>query len=263
MSNGTKIKAAMEEGGKSGFRKYRDLQYGDVSLGRVLRGELTAALCGGMPGGLGILLRSRMCRGLFGATGRRVFLGRNVTLRHAHKIRLGENVIIDDNCVIDAKGDSNSGIDIGDNVYIGRNTIVYCKNGDIRIGNRVNLSSNCTIFSSNRLSIGDDTVIGAYSYLLSGGEYDPTDTTLKFSDQSGMNTRGELTVGSNCWLGARVTVLDAACVGEHCVLGAGCVVTRPIPANSIAVGVPAKVVKSIAHSQGNYPGGLVPPDGED
>jgi small conductance mechanosensitive channel len=49
-------------------------------------------------------------------------------------------VIIDDNCLIDAKGDRNAGIEIGSNVYIGRNTTVYCKNGDIRIGDNVTVA---------------------------------------------------------------------------------------------------------------------------
>ena len=56
---------------------------------------------------------------------------------------------------------------------------------------------------------------------------------------------GPLTIGANCWLGARVTVLDAADVGEHCVIGAGAVVNRPLPADTLAAGVPARKIKSI------------------
>jgi acetyltransferase-like isoleucine patch superfamily enzyme len=181
---------------------------------------------------------------MFREVGAKVVFGQNVTIRHPHKIRIGNRVIIDDHCVIDAKGNSNDGIVIEDDVYIGRNTIVYCKNGDIRLGQRVNISSNCEVFSSNRLAIGEGTVMGAYSYLLSGGEYDYTDPT-PFAQQSGTGSKGELTIGSNCWISARVTVLDGACIGDHCVVGAGAVVTKPLPPNSLAVGTPARVVKSI------------------
>ena len=97
---------------------------------------------------------------------------------------------------------------------------------------------------SNQLTIGPGTVIGAYSYLLSGGEYDYRDPT-PFAEQSGMKTRGPLAVGANCWLGTRVTVLDAASIGEHCVVGAGAVVNKPIAAHHLAAGVPAKAIKSI------------------
>jgi acetyltransferase-like isoleucine patch superfamily enzyme len=240
-----KIKGAMQAEGKSAFRTYRDLYYGKTSLCFVLKAELLYSMFGSVAGGLGLLLRSKCYRGLFGKAGRKVFIGRNVTLRHPTKIRLGNNVIIDDNCVIDAKGVDNNGIDIGDNVFIGRNTIVYCKNGNIRLEKGVNISANCTVFSSNDLTIREGTLVGGYSYLLSGGEYDIDDKATEFADQSGMLTKGPLVIGRNCWLGARVTVLDSGNVGEHCVIGAGALVTKEIPANSLAMGVPARVVKSI------------------
>ena len=192
-----------------------------------------------------MFLRSKLYRSLFAAAGRKVLIGRNVTFRHFKKIRLGDNVIIDDNAMIDAKGEGNAGILFGHNVFIGRGTIVYCKNGDIQLDDGVNISSSCTLFSSNHLTIGTGTVIGAYSYLLSGGEYDYADRDTAFSDQSGMQTKGPLTIGANCWLGARVTVLDAADIGEHCVIGAGAVVNRPLPADTLAAGVPARKIKSI------------------
>ena len=147
--------------------------------------------------------------------------------------------------MIDAKGESNDGIELGDGVYIGRNTIVYCKNGNIRLGNRVNLSANCQVFSSNNLIFEPGTVVGAFSYFLSGGEYDADDPT-PFAEQSGMCTKGPLHIGANCWFGAHVNVLDASSVGEHCVVGAGSVVTKPLPANSLAVGAPARVIRELS-----------------
>jgi acetyltransferase-like isoleucine patch superfamily enzyme len=71
------------------------------------------------------------------------------------------------------------------------------------------------------------------------------DLLIPFCEQSGMDTKGPLDLGSNCWLGARVTLLDGVTVGEHTTLGAGAVVTADIPAHSIAVGVPARVVKQL------------------
>lgn len=240
-----KVKTALQGKSQPGFSKYRELYYGRTSLGYALKAELITALIGPMPGALGLFLRQKFYPGLFKEAGRNILIGRNVTFRHPKKIRLGSNVIIDDNCVVDAKGEGNHGITIDDNVYIGRNTIVYCKNGSIHLKRGVNISSNCTVFSSNKLIIEEDTMIGAYSYMLSGGEYDYTDTETKFADQSGMKTRGELIIGGNCWIGARVTILDGACIGEHCVIGAGAVVTAPISPDSLAVGVPARVIKSI------------------
>lgn len=244
-STSVKVKAMLQGKGKPAFTKYRQLYYGKTSFWYALKAELVITMTGSTVGALGLFLRSKLYPGLFGSAGRNLYIGRNVAFRHPKKIRLGNNVIIDDNCLIDAKGESNDGIVIDDNVYIGRNTIVYCKNGNIHLKPGVNISSNCTVFSSNRLTIEEDTIIGAYSYMLSGGEYDYTDRETTFANQTGMLSKGPLVIGKNCWLGARVTVLDAASIGEHCVIGAGAVVTRPIPRNSLAVGVPARVTKSI------------------
>ncbi len=240
-----KVRAALQSGPKAGFRKYIGLFYGKVSPWFAIKAELLTGLLGAMPGAAGIFLRRACYRKLLGAAGPQVLIGRNVVFRHPKKIRLGNNVVIDDNCVLDAKGDDNEGITLGDNVFLGRNTIVYCKNGDIRLEKGVNISSNCTIFSGNKVTIGEGVMIGAYTYMLSGGEYDFNDTQTPFAEQAGMKTKGELTIGRNCWLGARVTVLDAACIGEHCVIGAGAVVTKPVPADTLALGVPAKVVRQL------------------
>jgi acetyltransferase-like isoleucine patch superfamily enzyme len=215
-------------------------------LPRLLLAELIVMLCGSLQGALGLFLRSRLYPLMFPRIGRHVVFGRNLTVRHPQRIRIGSHVILDDNCVIDAKGVDNRGIVIGDHVYIGRNTIIYCKNGNITIGEKVNISSNCQFVSSNDLTIGRDTVIGAYSYLLSGGGYDYAPGAPPFSSQTGYLTAGPLVIGENCWLGAGVTVLDAASLGSHCVVAAGAVVTKPAPDHSILGGVPARLIKTIA-----------------
>lgn len=240
----TKLKTLHGKGRGSALAQYRRLVYGDRSWAFVLRCELTVLLFGGIPGALGLALRSVFYRGLFRSAGRKVVFGRHLTLRHPHKIELGEGCVLDDDVVLDAKGETNRGIRIGRRVYLGRHTIVYTKNGDIELGDDVNLSSNCQVFSSNALTIGAGAMIGAYSYVLSGGEYDANDPA-PFAAQSGTCTKGPLTIGPDCWFGARVTVLDAACIGRRCVIGAGAVVTKPVPDFSVALGVPARVVRTL------------------
>lgn len=240
-----KIHEVSEKSGGSAFRKYRDLYYGDLSLGKALLCEFLFFCLGNMGGGLGLFLRSKLYPMLFRTAGRGVVFGRNLTIRHPHRISLGDHVILDDNCVIDAKGQTNEGITIGNQVYVGRNTIIYCKNGNIRIGEKVNISSNCQFVSSNDMTIGEYTVIGAYAYLLSGGGYDFSPDAPRFADQNGFITQGPLVVGPNCWLGAGIVILDAASIGAHSVVAAGAVVTKPVEPNSIVGGVPARLIKPI------------------
>ena len=82
--------------------------------------------------------------------------------------------MIDDNCLLDAKGESNRGIRIGSGVFIGRNTILSCKNGDIEIADGANLGFNCEVFSASQVRIGRDTLVAAYAYLI-GGDHDFAD----------------------------------------------------------------------------------------
>ena len=242
-TNNVKAKGIMQDARKSAFRKYRDLYYGDRSLSYVLWAEFLLFMFSGTPGAVGLFLRSVFFPGLFRACGKKTLFGKDITFRHPHKISLGAGVILDDYCMLDAKGENNQGVTIDNGVFIGRNSIVYCKNGDIRLKQGVSLSSNCTVFSSNSLTIEEGVIVGAYSYLLSGGEYD-TNSTTRFADQDGMKSVGPLVVGGNSWIGAGVTILDGASIGDHCVIGAGAVVTKPVPANSLAVGVPARVTRS-------------------
>lgn len=62
-------------------------------------------------------------------------------------------------------------------------------------------------------------------------------------------------VGDNCWLASNVTVCPGVTIGNNCVIGAGAVVTRDIPDNSLALGVPAKVIRKITEKDrlDNYP----------
>lgn len=244
MPQDCKIREAMGAGKGGALRRYRAMVHGDVSFARMARDELIQLFCGSTPGALGFFLRSKLYPCMFKSCGRGVVFGRNLTFRHASKISIGDGCIIDDSAMVDAKGSDNRGIEIGNRVYIGRQSIIYCKNGDITIGDRVNISSNCIVFSSNSLTMKPGTMVGAFSYLLSGGSYDYRDRT-PFAEQNGMVTNGPLEIGEDCWLGARVTVLDAASVGDRAVVGAGSVVNRPLPPRHLCVGVPAKPVKAI------------------
>lgn len=64
-----------------------------------------------------------------------------------------------------------------------------------------------------------------------------------------------ITIGNNCWIAGNVTICGGVTIGDGCVIGAGSVVTRDIPSNSLAVGVPCKVVREITEDDAlkNHP----------
>lgn len=225
---------------RSSADKYRELCVGRPGLWALVTYELAMVLASWVPGAIGLLLRSKVYPLVLGSAGRHVVFGVNVTLRHPHKIHIGDNVVIDDLCCLDAKGTDNAGISIGRGVFIGRNTILSCKNGDIVIEDRANIGFNCEIFSASRVRVGKDTLMAAYTYLVGGDHlYDRTDIPVL---QQGRTARG-IDVGDGVWLGTHVVVTDGSTIGRDAIVGAGAVVVGEIPEFSIATGLPARVVR--------------------
>ena len=218
-----------------------ELVVGRPGLAALLKYELIVMLAQSRPGALGLAIRKALYPLLLGSCGRNVVFGQHVVLRHPHKIHIGSNVVIDDNCLIDAKGDSNRGIRIGDGVFIGRNTILSCKNGDIELADGVNIGFNCEVFSASRVTIGRSVLMAAYSYVI-GGDHDFSDPSKTVLEQT--RTSAGVAIGDGVWMGAGAKVLDGVTIGEGAVIGAGAVVRDSVPASAIAVGIPARVVAS-------------------
>ena len=236
----TVIQEELSGPGQTKLQRYATLFVGQDGLWPLVRYEAITTLCGWLPGGLGFFLRSKLYPLLLGRVGRNVMFGRNVLLRHPHKIRLGDDVAIDDNCCLDAKGVDNRGITIGNGAFIGRNTILSCKNGDIEIDDRANIGFNCEIFSGGHVRLGKNTLVAAYTYLV-GGDHLHERTDVPVLDQ-GRVAQG-IEVDDNVWLGAHVVISDGARVGRDAIIGAGAVVRGEIPPFQIAAGVPAQVIR--------------------
>lgn len=220
--------------------KYRELFIGKPGLGALLAYEAAMILASWVPGALGLVLRAKMYPWILGSVGRNVVFGVNVTVRHPHKIHIGDNVVIDDLCCLDAKGTDNTGITIGSGVFVGRNTILSCKNGDIILDDRANIGFNCEIFSASKVRVGKDVLMAAYTYLVGGDHlYDRIDIPVL---QQGRTARG-IEVGDGTWLGTHVVVTDGSTIGRDAIIGAGAVVVGEIAEFAIATGIPAKVTR--------------------
>jgi len=234
------IQAALGDPARSSLRKYQDVVVGSRGLGRLILHEAVVTLTSWVPGALGLLLRRVAYPWLLGAVGRGVAFGHGVVLRHPHKIRIGDGVVIDDLVVLDAKGDTNAGIEIGAGVFLGRGSILSCKNGDIVLGERVNLGFHAEIFSGSRVVVGREALFAAQAYVVGGGhEFERADVSVL--DQA-RSSKG-VAIGDGVWLGTGAKVLDGVTLGRGAVVGAGAVVTTDLPDGSVAVGVPARVVR--------------------
>ncbi|HLA79341.1 MAG TPA: acyltransferase [Vicinamibacteria bacterium] len=235
------IQDALQDRRRSALGKYQDLVVGSRSLGRLLLYELVITLTSWVPGALGLVLRKLAYPWLLGASGHNVTFGQGVVLRHPGRIRLGDDVILDDNVVLDAKGSNNRGISLGRGVFLGRNTILSCKDGDIELGDHVNIGFNSEIFSGSSVKVGRLGLFAAYTYLMGGGHaFDQAGVPVIEQERV---SKG-ITLGENVWLGAGAKVMDGVTIGRDVVVGAGAVVTADLPDGAVAVGIPARVVRT-------------------
>ena len=105
-----------------------------------------------------------------------------IVLRHPKKIHLGNNVILSEGSVLDARHDSdNQALVLGDDVMLSVNVMISCKNGCVNIGPRTGLSAHTIIHATNDcpVTIGEDSIIGPQCYLLAGcGNYNHDDLDL-------------------------------------------------------------------------------------
>jgi acetyltransferase-like isoleucine patch superfamily enzyme len=227
---------------KSLFAKYTELFIGEKGLWKLLRFELIQLFFSWVPGALGLVVRKVFYPCLFQSVGKGTVFGRNITLRHPHKISLGANCFIDDNAVLDAKGERNRGLELGENVYVGRNSILSCKEGSIFIGDYCNISANCSLLSETEIKLGQYCFLAGHCYLVAGGNHSFEDITTPIMFQPSFS-KGGILIADDVWLGAGVIVLDGVTIGKGSVVGAGSVVTQPLPEYSIAVGSPAQKIK--------------------
>lgn len=235
------IQAEARDERRGALRKYQDLIVGSRSLGRLVWFELVVTLSGWVPGALGLLLRRLLYPTLLGACGRNVTFGQGVVLRHPHKVRLADDVLVDDLVVLDAKGETNRGIDVGRGVFLGRGTILSCKDGDIALGDHVNIGFHSEVFSGSRVVVGRYGLFAAYTYLVGGGHaFEREGAPVILQERT---SRG-IELGENVWLGTGAKVLDGVRIGRDVVVGANAVVTSDLPDGAVAVGVPARVVRT-------------------
>lgn len=182
---------------------------------------------------------------LFCSRWRVVFMARDVELRNAKLISFGKFVCLDRGTFID--GLASEGIKLGDYVSIGRNSIIKATGVlssvgiGVRIGDRSSMDAFCFVGAAGGVEIGSDVIMGQHvSFHAEEHVIDRVDLPIK----SQGTTRRGITIEDGCWIGANVTFLDGSRVGRGCVIGAGSVVRGAIPDYSIAVGVPARVVRS-------------------
>ncbi|MGR5063895.1 sugar O-acetyltransferase [Photobacterium sp. DNB22_13_2] len=112
---------------------------------------------------------------------------------------------------------------------------------NLKVGKRFYANHGCTILDCAPINIGDNCLLAPGVVIATAGHpLDPVERA------SGEEFAKEITIGSDVWLGANVTVCPGVTIGDNVVVGAGSVVTKDLPANTVCVGSPAKPVRTLA-----------------
>jgi len=224
---------------KSPLKKYMDVQIGCNNVLTFLKVEIIVFLFAHLPGIFGYFFRMIFFPSLFRSVGKGTVFGRSLALQHSWKISLGKRCVLDEYSKLSAQGNDDSAISLGDEVLIGRGTVLGTRDGTIEIDDFCNIGANCRIGTTTHVKIGKHVLMAANCYI--GGaqhKFDRLDVPIM---RQGYDSRGGVIIEDDVWLGAGVTILDGVVIGTGSVIGAGSIVTKGIPPYSIALGAPAKV----------------------
>src|SRR5262245_57137318 len=172
------------------------------------------------PGATGIKLRARLYPRKLAGRPARLHIEPGVVINGWNNITLGDDLVFDRGCCLEARTGT---LAIGAGSGFNRGVWIGADGG--------------------RIILGTDVMVGPYVvFRAANHRFDPASGSFR---QQG-HAHGEIIVGNNVWIGAHVTLVSGARVGDNCVIGAGAVVREEIPAGCVAAGVPAKVVRKLA-----------------
>ena len=121
----------------------------------------------------------------------------------------------------------------------------FCYGRHITVGDGTYINMNCNFNDDGQIEIGSRVMFGAAVTIATVGH------PVK-PDMRGYMYTDPVKIGDNCWIGANVVICPGVTIGENSVIGAGSVVVKDIPANSVAVGNPCRVVREIGEKDSVY-----------
>ena len=135
----------------------------------------------------------------------------------------------------------------GDGLYI--IPPVYANWGlkNVHVGRNVVFNFGCRFVDDADITIGDNTMLGP-GVCISTAEH-PLSPELR---RNGLQYNKPVHIEDNVWIGSGAVILAGVTIGRNAVIGAGSVVTKDIPADSLALGIPAKVIRSITEEDDLY-----------
>ncbi len=172
------------------------------------------------------------------------FIGKGVVIKNPQLFSVGKSLTIKNFATIQAL--SRRGIQFGDNVVVGRYTVIECTGvvrelGEgLKVGNDTGFGDYNFIGVRGPVEIGNNVLFGPrVSIHAENHNFEDPDVIIR---KQGASRKG-VKIEDDCWIGSGVTIVDGVVIGRGAVVAAGAVVTKDVPPFSVVAGVPAKVIK--------------------
>lgn len=213
-------------------------------FGRYLLEQLLFLLCGWLPTVAGIAVRAIAYRPLVTMKGNAA-IEKNVRIRFASNITLGNGVYLDENVYLHA---CPGGIDIGNETLVMHGAILHVYNfrdlpdARIHIGRNSLIGEHTVIRGQGGVTIGDRVYTSPNTQIIAVNHiFD--DPNRSFTEQ-GITAEG-ITIADDVWIGANAVITDGVHIGQGAVIAAGAVVTKDVAPNTVVGGVPARHLRTI------------------
>jgi acetyltransferase-like isoleucine patch superfamily enzyme len=179
-----------------------------------------------------------ICRGVINS-GRNAYISPFAELISPGRISLGNDSVLEKHSRIYANGKKGR-IEIGEYTTVYPYALLKANNGFIKIGDGCSINDYCVFNGYGGITMGNDVHVAAHAIIVS---FEHDCSKLGEPDFS-QNLRAlGVKIEDHVWIGANCVILDGVVIGHGSVIGAGAVVTKDIPSDSVAVGVPARVIK--------------------
>ncbi len=181
-----------------------------------------------------------LLRPSFAALGKRTFLSRKAIIKGKDRIKIGENCTIYEFATLDAANDNDS-IEIGNNTIVHEFSFLKAFDGKIKIGEDCTINPFCLIYGCEKgIEIGNGVRIATGASMVANSHVFKDPNT--YFHKQGVTSKG-IRIEDDVWIASGVRIIDGVTIGKGSIIGANSVVTKNIPPYSIAVGVPARVIK--------------------
>jgi acetyltransferase-like isoleucine patch superfamily enzyme len=214
---------------------YRPSSFWPYAKETLLKGALAW-----VPGIVGVFLRNLTYGLILGKIGPFCMIMKDVDLRGCPGIFLSSKVKLRMHASI-RRSYARNRVILGNNASVHEYAVIKSRGGDIAIGDNTFVSSFVNIAAKGKVAIGRNVMLANGCRLETGTHgFDDIKLPIKQQEASSLG----IVIEDDCWLGAGVVVVDNVRIGRGSVIGAGSVVTKNVPPYSIAVGVPARVLKT-------------------